>query len=108
MKYDLGSGADYKGRVEYYAFKFEKDIIMVTGNDTIPCSIFHFERTFDVAPYSSFLLGFKIPVKDKRKDRTIIIDDQIFNKGTVKFLFSEKRISTLPKLEVEETENIQN
>jgi len=108
LKYDLESGHDYKERVEYYAFKFEKDIKMVVGIDTVPCSIFHFERTFDVAPYSSFLLGFKIPLKNKGKDRTIVIDDKIFNKGTVKFLFSEKRISTLPKLEVEEITNFQN
>ncbi len=108
LKYDLNNGHEYKDRVEYYAFKFEKDIMLIAGNDTLPCSIFHFERTFDVAPYSSFLLGFKIPSKDKNKDRSIVIDDKIFNKGTVKFFFSEKRIGTLPKLEVEETKQLQN
>lgn len=108
LKYNLDRGADYKERVDYYAFQFEKDIKLITGTDTIPCSIFHFERTYDVAPYSSFLFAFKIPAKSKGKDRTIIIDDKIFNKGTVKFFFSEKRIKTLPKLEVEEMKHLQN
>lgn len=108
LKYDLGNGHEYTERVDYYAFKFEKDITLVAGTDTVSCSIFHYERTFDVAPYSSFLLAFKIPAKDKGKDRTIVIDDKIFNKGTVKFFFSEKRINTLPKLEVEEIKNFHN
>lgn len=108
LKYKLSNGGEYTKRVDYYAFKFEKDIELVAGDDTIPCSIFHFERAFDVAPYSSFLIGFKIPAKCKNKDRTIIIEDKIFNKGIVKFLFSEKRINKLPKLEVEEIKHYQN
>jgi len=97
LKYNLSSSSDYDRKVNYCAFQMQSDIKIVEGLDTIPCSLFHFERAFDVVPYGEFILGFE---KSNRpaKEKTFILYDKIFNKGIVKFTFDVSNITHLPKL----------
>jgi hypothetical protein len=99
LKHKLSSSDEYKKRVEYYSFKMDKDISLVDGLDTIPCSLFHFERGFNAAPYSTFLLGFVTKREtDIEGDKTFIYEDKIFNKGIIKFSFSKNKLVNIPKL----------
>src|SRR5260221_13135459 len=41
LKYDLTSKEEYNDRVNYCAFKFQNDISLYDGKDSIPCSLFH-------------------------------------------------------------------
>ena len=98
LKYKLPKNSDYPNRIDYYSFNFQKDIFLVQNNDTIPCSMFHFERTFDIAPYAKFLLAF--PVTDsKSKEATVLFYDKIFDKGMIKISFDKQALSKVPKLE---------
>jgi hypothetical protein len=98
LKYKLGSSSEYDQRVKYFAFAMQNDIKMVEGGDTMPCSLFHFERTYDVAPYSKFLLGF-MPDKEKSlEEKTLLFYDRTFGKGMIKFTFKNKQIENIPKL----------
>jgi hypothetical protein len=96
LKHQLGSVAEYSDRVNYFAFKMQKDITMQTDKgEIVPCTLFHFERTYDVVPYCKFLIGFK-PTEGSTK--TIVFRDKTFGKGTLQFLFFEKDLMTQPLL----------
>lgn len=97
LKHQLNSAGDYEKRVDYFAFDMQNDIRLIEAGDTLPCSLFHFERIYDVAPYSSFLLGFPVSGK-KSESKTLVFHDKVFNKGIIKFVFNAKNIATLPKL----------
>ncbi|HZK64304.1 MAG TPA: hypothetical protein VFC34_09170 [Puia sp.] len=98
LKYKAGNSYEYDRRVKYFAFEMQKDIRLLDGTDTLPCALFHFERTYDVAPYSTFLLGFT-PGKDARsEEKTLIFYDRTFGKGTVKFTFRNIELTNIPKL----------
>lgn len=99
LKHGASSAADYKERVNYFAFAMQNDIKLVEGNDTLPCLLFHFERAYDVVPYGTFLLAFSLP-KNSNTDRTLIFDDNGFNKGIIKFFFRAVDINNQPQLEV--------
>ena len=98
LKYKIGSSEDYDKRVKYFAFEMQNDIKLVEKEDTLPCSLFHFERTYDVAPYCTFLLGFSLDKNKQNNEKTIILYDRMFDKGTVKFTFNKKEITNIPKL----------
>jgi hypothetical protein len=98
LKHKLSSVAEYNNRINYFSFKMQKDISLVVGKDTIPCSLFHFERAYDVAPYSQFVLGFSQNKKRELSDMTLVIQDQIFHKGIIKLSFSESDLLKIPKL----------
>jgi len=98
LKHDLSSAQQYQERVNYFAFGMQRDIQLVEGTDTLPCAMYHFERSFDVSPVSVFLLGFPIRNGETPEDKTLLVYDRIFNTGLIKFTFSKKELKNLPKL----------
>ena len=70
---------------------------MLAGNDTLDCTLFHFERAYDIAPLATFLLGFP-KVKSKNSQRTFFFQDKVFNKGIIKFTYTSEELSQIPKL----------
>lgn len=102
LKHNLSSTADYSSRVQYFAFDMQRDIQIKHGDEELqPCELFHFERTYDVAPYARFLLGFKKPEKSKCQDVLVAYNDRIFNKGSIKFTFSKDDFNKTPKLQTD-------
>lgn len=97
LKHKLSSPAQYDSRVKYMAFGIEKDIFLVEGGDTIPCSICHFERAYDVAPEATVLLGF-VSKQKYLKEKEFVFHDKLFGKGIIKFTFSKNEMKNVPRL----------
>lgn len=99
LKHKIKSSQDYKNRVEYYSFNMCKDLCLVVGSDTIPCTHFHFERSFEASPNSTFLVGFPINERTRKIDElTFVYRERIFEKGVVKFTFNINKLVNIPKL----------
>lgn len=99
MKYNLPNAHDYDNRVSYYAFEFQKKIFLIDGKDTLPCVLYHFERTYDITPFGHFTLAFPA---SKNKDlvcaQTVFFPDEIFHKGIIKFTYLPENLIRVPKL----------
>jgi hypothetical protein len=102
LKHGLTSIAQYDERVQYFAFEMQKDIKLVEDGDTIPCGLYHFERAYDVAPYSKFMLGFVKNKKTGSKERTLVFYDRVFNKGLIKFTYTDEDFNNIPKLKTDD------
>lgn len=98
LKYELSSAQQYQERVNYFAFGMQDDIQLIEGRDTIACTLYHFERSYDVAPASTFLLGFPTNKQEAPEEKTLLIYDRIFNTGLIKFTFRKNELKELPKL----------
>lgn len=98
LKYKLESPAQYDGRVKYMSFEMQKDICLVQGRDTLLPGLFHFERIFEVAPYSTVMFAFDTKKFNKDNEFTIIYNDKLFNKGFVKFNYKNKQLINLPNI----------
>ena len=99
LKFNLSSADQYNKRVKYFAFEMQNDIQLVEGNDTLPCVLYHFERTYDTSPSCTILLGFNMDKKSINKQKTLLVYDRTFNKGLLKFTFKENKFLNLPKLQ---------
>lgn len=98
LKYKLQSPAQYDGRVKYMSFEMQKDIYLVQGKDTLLPGLFHFERVFEVAPYSTVMLAFDNKKFNKNEEFTVIYNDKLFEKGFVKFNYKNKQLINLPNI----------
>ncbi len=98
LKYQLSSPQQYNERVNYFAFAMQKDIVLVQGDDTLPCVLYHFERAYDVTPSSTFLLGFSLNRHAHFEDKTLILYDKTFDKGTIKIAFDKDEFTKIPRL----------
>jgi hypothetical protein len=106
LRIDNPSTEEYNGRIEYYSFKMQNDIKLVLEKDTIDCSLFHFERTYNASPEATFNLGFLLPDKMKNKkqmiypDMTMSVDENIFNTGIVNVTFKKSDLNKIPSLKI--------
>lgn len=100
INYKISSNEDYYTRLDYLSYGFEENLALANGKDTVFPAIFHFERTYGIAPYADFMMAFKTnPVKDK--DMDLLIDDNVFGNGLVKFSYSGKDIENIPTLKTD-------
>lgn len=95
LSYNAAGAADYQERVKYFAFDMQKDIKLVSGGDTLPCVLFHFERNFGITDFSNFLLSFP-QSKNVNEDRVFVYEDKVLGTGLVKLTVKAEDINQLP------------
>jgi hypothetical protein len=88
---------EFDPRLLYCNSQMQNDFLLVDGKDTLPCSMYHFERNFGIAPFNNFLLGFD-QKKSKCDDLTLIYFDKLFNCGFLKFRVNKSDIISIPKI----------
>lgn len=93
-----GSEAAFEERVSYYSFGMQKDIcIVVAEKDTIPCTMYHYERNYGVSPNNRFMLGFEA---SGLKNAVLVYDNPYLPTGPVKFALSEQDLSSHPQIKI--------
>jgi hypothetical protein len=101
LKQDLNNAGEYQQRVVYCSFGIQKDISLVTDQgDSIACAICQFERSFDVAPVTDFMLAFDHETVSKAKNLTIILNDNLFHNGLLRFSFTKEELECTPILKL--------
>ena len=85
LQYKSEGLVDYKERLYYYSFRFEHDLYLEQNGQKIPCSMYHFERSFSLKGSRRFLLGFE--VKDHTHPVTLVINSEVLGLGVVKIKF---------------------
>jgi len=88
----------YYQSIEYLTSYIQKDLFIVQGSDTIPCSLHHYERTYGISPSQNILLVFD--KKDEKEDFNgkLIFNDQFFSMETISIDFKDPK--TEPKLKL--------
>lgn len=98
LKYKVGGEAEYQRRITYFAYEMQNDFCLVDNNDTLPCIMFHYERTYDIVPYAKVLLGFDPLKNNASKTFEFIYQDRVFSNGLIKFTFRKSDLENIPKL----------
>ncbi|MFN5442757.1 MAG: hypothetical protein ACK48V_00855 [Crocinitomicaceae bacterium] len=97
LKEGVKNSDEFGGRVAYFSFFMQQDLLMVKDKDTIPCSVFHFERTYGIAPYCTLLLGFENKGK-KNNSLQILYLDRLFSNKILSFNMLEESFKKIPRL----------
>lgn len=108
QKYDelLKAGADsereYYQHLEYFVSMMQDDLVLIDGNDTLPCVLYHFEQNYHLAPFNNILLAFEKKDQEALQagDKTLLYDDFILGTGTVKMTIKGSAIDNVPKLKL--------
>lgn len=98
LKYQLQSEEDYQNRLAYFSFNFQSALYLEEDKRQIPCSLFHFERMYDLTPERVFVLGFEQSTKSLYSDKTFVIDSDFFSAGKIKIKIKGNDIKATPKL----------
>jgi hypothetical protein len=95
--YDKPDVQEYYARAQYLSYDFENDISLIINNDTVAPAIFHFSRTYGVAPYADFIVAFS---KELPKEKMqLLVDEKCFGSGLLKFTFNSRDLANVPQLQ---------
>lgn len=90
-----------KSETTYFDFAIQKDIKLIEGNDTIPCSICQQDANTSIAQYYTYTLGFYTGnPTGTGQDRMILLQNKILNTGKVMLCVKEKAIKNIPALKM--------
>lgn len=104
----LGDTSKYrKAATEYFDFWIQKDIKIIKGRDTIPCSICQRDANTGISQYYTFSLGFydktePIPAEaqDKQVDRVFIFSNDKLHTGNVALRIKGEDLKRIPTLKI--------
>ncbi|PCJ87069.1 MAG: hypothetical protein COA57_05165 [Flavobacteriales bacterium] len=104
MKRNAAHG-QYNKKVQYLSFGIKNDFKLLYDMDTLECVLHHFERTYGVSPYVTFVLGFgndsgsrKSDSRDLKGNLVLIYDDQLLGIGPIRFSVKKEAIEGMPEL----------
>jgi hypothetical protein len=95
------SKEEYYMRQNYLTYDFQKDIALVIGTDTAGCSLFQMVGNYGLAPYVDFVIGFERKANEENEvtaDREVILADQTFGNGILKFIIKKENINHVPEI----------
>ncbi|HTA81450.1 MAG TPA: hypothetical protein VK783_00820 [Bacteroidia bacterium] len=101
----LGDTSKYKkGITEYFDFRIQKDIKLIEGLDTIPCSICQADANSGISEYYTFSLGFSEKNAElasaQEADRVIEYENKILHTGKISLVVTGKNIKNIPGLKI--------
>jgi hypothetical protein len=100
IKGNVSSEEELNRRQYYFSFSFRNDIYLMEGENKIPCTLFHYERSYDLKAAKTFVLGFKKEIANSEKDKTLVIDSRELGLGIVKINFDYKDFNKIPKIKL--------
>lgn len=104
LYYNISAAEEYQYRVSYFSFEVSNDFKLVIANDSLPCVLHHFERTYNIIPKVTFVLAFEKPEnfseESLRNDFQFIYNDKIFDVGKIQIKLENKKIRRIPKLNI--------
>lgn len=98
LKHNVNNDAEYGARINYFVSHAQEDFKLVSDTDTIPCTVYHFERTYGITPQNTILLGFEKTKKSSEHDIQLIFKNRLFNSGDIKFTFTQNTLKNIPQL----------
>lgn len=101
QRYDAQNDQDYYARLEYFALEMQNDLQLIDGADTLPCRMFHFERTYGIDPRATFVLAFDAK-GNTQESKTLIYTDHAFNSGPILLTIESTALEQIPELHLSE------
>jgi hypothetical protein len=99
LKQAVGSQAEYQQALYYYSYQFNERLWLLQGQDTLPCTLFHFVRDHGLSPTLQFVLGFEN--KGINEDMQLVVHDDVFQHGLIKFSITKKQLHSIPTINSE-------
>jgi hypothetical protein len=91
---------EYYERLEYFIDAVKDDFTLIDGKDTLPCRVYHFERSYGLSPYNTMVMCFEDPDTNEinNNDKTFLYDDKVLGVGKIAMKISGNDLDNLPTL----------
>lgn len=96
-KFGLNGDQEFYARLEYFSLEMQQDLLLIENGDTLPCLMFHYERTYGIDPRATFVMAFPAN-RNKPADKTFLFSGDRLGVGPVLITISGNDIKNTPAL----------
>lgn len=101
LNYGIEDKSQEQERLFYFSYAMQKDLKLIEGQDTLPCVLYHFERSYDLSKSRTFVIGFP-KGNDPSTDKTLLLELPYFNTGPIKINYSKTILAQAPIMRLED------
>jgi hypothetical protein len=94
LNYQTANYTEQQQKLYYFSYLFQDHIYLEEDGKKLPCLLFHFERSYDLKPSRTFVLGFESPSKGLAPAQ-VVIESPWLNTGPVKLQIEKKDTPTV-------------
>lgn len=94
LDYQVTTVAGQQEKLYYFSYGFQEHIYLLENGQKLPCLLFHFERSYDLKPTRTFVLGFDNP-GGSAAPATVVIDSPWLQSGPVQFHINKTNTPTI-------------
>jgi hypothetical protein len=90
-------------RLDYFSFNINQDVFLIINEDTLKCSLHHYERNFGISPEEHFLFAFaknKTVALPEINKMELLYYDKILGVGNLSFEFDIKKLLKNPSIKI--------
>lgn len=98
LKYNMRDESEYFSRSNYLSFGVNKDVYVLCGKDSLPCRLHQFTPHYGLSPKVDLVFAFDEPDSLHSLNRTLVIEDQLFGLGILRFEFKADDIKNTPSI----------
>lgn len=97
--YQVPSLADYQQRIAYFAYDMQNQLYLQNADGLrVSCDYYVFERSYNMAPYHTFLIGFSKTPGTESDTWQLVLEDQLYGQGRLTFAWDRNDIQAIPKV----------
>ncbi len=89
LQFGAQSEEDLQRRAYHFSYRMQERIFLEQQGQRFPCVLYHFERSFDLKPGRTFLLGFAAAPEKTGIDCKVIIEDPFLGSDRLSFHFKQ-------------------
>jgi hypothetical protein len=89
---------EYHKRAAYLTASVQDDIVLVDGNDTLPCIGHHWEQSYGLTHFTSVLFAFESRHPGAGTDKIVVLQDRLFGMGRVRFRIDGRAVQSIPSI----------
>lgn len=94
MTYDVQDEAQVQRKQYYFSYLFQNDIVLEDNGKTLPCVLYHFERSVDLKSGRTFVLAFET-AEAPSEEATLLITGEVFGSLPVKIKVSKANVPSV-------------
>ncbi len=93
-----------EAQATYFSGPMQEGLKLVDGTDTLPCLLFQYEPTFNLRPFSNFLLAFDLVREEdgtpSNEDKTLIFKDKFLGIGPIYITIKGRNLDHIPSIKL--------
>ena len=95
LRHGVSTVVEQQQKLYYYSYLFQNDLYVEENGQKLPCVLFHFERSYDLKPSRTFVLGFEQAASGQSETAELVIHSRWLQAEPIRVRIEKQNIPSI-------------